>query len=372
MVDKQRIIKTLQDMLKIPSISGNENTLAEYIEEDMKSAGFKVNRDKIGNVYAELGKGKRTIMLNGHMDTVPPEGYEKDPYSGRVKEGKIYGLGASDMKAGLAVMMETMKSISSPEDGKLVLSFVVSEEATLSKGKYEKGCMYAAEKYPNVDTCIVLEPTMSDAGEPSISIGCRGRTILKARIHGKSTHSSRPETGMNPIDFVYELIKDLKKQRLEKQKFFDDWVHETMSIVQIDSGSSATNIIPSYADITVDYRTMPGRRDAVKTLSRILDEQDVEIDFGFLFSSPGYVLREGNKFVKLAKSCVKDVFGSEPAVGVARGRADAEYFHRNGTATIIFGPGINRQAHKPDEYAIVKPVVKSADAVVDITEKWLG
>src|SRR5437588_11296028 len=98
--------RTLCDLVSVRSVTGEEAALSEYIHDHLTRAGVSVRRDEEGHVTAEVGRGERLLVVNGHVDTVPPvDGWKTDPFTPRVEDGRVYGLGASDMKAGLACMM---------------------------------------------------------------------------------------------------------------------------------------------------------------------------------------------------------------------------------------------------------------------------
>src|SRR5262249_38366988 len=98
--------QTLCDLVGIRSVTGEEAKLSDYIFDRLKAARVSVERDEEGNITAEVGRGDRLLVVNGHMDTVPPvDGWKADPFLPRIADGRVYGLGASDMKAGLACMM---------------------------------------------------------------------------------------------------------------------------------------------------------------------------------------------------------------------------------------------------------------------------
>ncbi len=370
-LDEKRLVRTLQELIRIPSVTGSEGTIGKFVQNDLESSGIPTGRDEVGNVYAELGKGKKSLMLNAHLDTVPPQGYRGDPYSGKRKGSKIIGLGASDCKAGVAAMMEIARTLDDKKlKGRLVLAFTVAEEAVLEGKRLPKGSMYAAERY-STDGCIVLEPTMYD-GVPKISAGCRGRMILEVDVKGRSTHSSRPHTGKNAIDESVKLIDHLKDHDLLKGHYFGKELPETLSIVRIDSSSSATNIIPSQCHLTVDYRTLPGRTDVKSRIKSSIKHSKASAEIRIPYFSPGYFLDEDSKFVKTFQSSVEKAFGKSVGIMIALGRADSEYFYRNGTPAIIFGPGENHQCHKPEEYALVPGMVKSTASVLGFSKKFLS
>jgi succinyl-diaminopimelate desuccinylase len=370
-LNEKHLVSTLQELIRIPSITGNEAEISKFVREELESMGHETSTDEVGNVYTEIGKGKKSLMLNAHLDTVPPNDYKKDPYRGELKGNKVIGLGASDCKAGLSTMLEVARTLDPKKiNGKLVLAFTVAEEAVLVGKRLPKGSMYAAERY-TTDGCLVLEPTMYD-GVPKISAGCRGRMILNLEVKGKSTHSSRPQTGVNAIDKAVDLVHHLRDHDLLKGHYYGQELPETLSIVKINSDSPATNIIPARCSVTVDYRTLPGRTEVKNKIKKAIKHSATDTEINIPYFSPGYFLDEDSKFVKTFQDSVSKTFGKDVGIMIALGRADSEYFFRHGTPAIIFGPGENHQCHKAEEYALIPGMVKASKAVSNFTNSFLS
>jgi succinyl-diaminopimelate desuccinylase len=371
LIDQKRLVKTLQQLIQIPSVTGSEGTIAKFVQNELEAMGLQTETDEVGNVYAELGKGRKSLMLNAHLDTVPPNGYKKDPYRGEIRGNRVIGLGASDCKAGLATMMEIARTIDAKKlKGRLILAFTVAEEAVLEGKRLPKGSMYAAEKYKN-DGCLVLEPTMHK-GIPKISAGCRGRMILNLEVKGKGGHSSRPKEGINAIEKAVETVHHLMEHDLLKGYYFGKELPETLSIVKINSDSPATNIIPARCNVTVDYRTLPGRTDVKNKIKKSIKHSAADTDIKIPYFSPGYVLNEDSLFVRSFKESVDKTFRKDVDIMVALGRADSEYFFRHGTPAIIFGPGENKQCHKAEEYALIPGMVRASKAAMNFTKTFLS
>jgi acetylornithine deacetylase/succinyl-diaminopimelate desuccinylase-like protein len=372
-IEEDRLVTTLQDLIRIPSITTQEHEIASFVREEMEALGHTVYMDEeVDNVYVEIegSDNGKTLMLNSHLDTVPAMGYEGDPYAG-IKDGdKIIGLGASDCKAGVASMMEIARTIDEKKiNGKLVLAFTVAEEAVLEGTRLPKGSMYAAEKF-KADGCIILEPTLYE-GKPRISAGCRGRMILDLAVKGKSTHSSRPHTGKNAIEEAVRLVNKLKEHDLLSGNYFGKELPETLSIVKINSDSPATNIIPSLCTLTVDYRTLPGRKEVVDKITKAIGDSEVDTEVKIPYFFPGYFLGEENPFTDSFQTEVSKVFENPVETQVALGRADTEYFYRNGIPALEFGPGENHQCHKPEEYALISGMVKATQSVDNFIGSFL-
>lgn len=352
-MDKDRLVETLQKLIRIPSVSGHEDNISNFIFNNLEDFGLKPKKDIIGNVTAVYGSGKKGLMLNAHMDTVPPHSYSIDPYCGTVVKDKVYGLGASDCKAGLAGIIELTKSLHN-FDGRIVLTCTVAEESTVGL-EHGKGSIYIADRF-EADGCIVAEPTMHDA-VPWVSAGCRGRNVFEIDVHGKSTHSSRPHIGLNAVDEAIRFVKRAQKTKLRSRKYFGDKLDETLSVVKIETGNNASNVIPDLCKVILDYRTLPEHRDAIDTIEKAVEQSKIKADTKIWFTSPGYVLNAKDPVLKLLSENVRKMYKADPWIRVALGKADAEYFQRTGMSTIIFGPGINHQCHVPDEHASIPDMV---------------
>lgn len=354
------IAKTLSEVIKIPSVSGNELDLANYLKDELESFGYTPHIDKDANVYAKIGSGKKKLMINAHLDTVPPHPDFISPYSAKITGDKLAGLGASDCKAGVAAMMEIARKQTAP-DGEIIFSFSTREEVALRDDSKRGACVLARKL--KADACIVTEPTVDDSGIPWISAGCRGRTVVEMTINGKSAHSSRPKTGINAIKESLKLVNAFDSNiNLNEEVYFGKILHETFEPVRVRSPKGPTNVIPDECKYIFDYRTLPGRKDAAEVIQGIIEKTGVDVDLNVLFSSPGYVLDNDPPILAITKQKTKEIFGETPHVQVALGKADAEYFYRSGMDTILYGPGINDQCHKPNEYTSISALEKWIDA----------
>ena len=135
-VDESYLLSCLQALVRIPSLPGREAQVAEYVALELRGLGLDPFVDEYFNVVAELGSGSPRILVNAHLDTVPPgSGWSVDPYGGELREGRVYGRGASDNKAGVAAMLAVAKALKGVSlEGTLILLFTSREEG---RGKLE-------------------------------------------------------------------------------------------------------------------------------------------------------------------------------------------------------------------------------------------
>lgn len=225
--------KLLKELILIPSPSGSEKTIGEFIFNILNKTGFEtkkylVDKDRF-NIVATLGKP--SVYLSAHMDTVEP--FLK--YS--ENESQIFGRGSCDTKASIAAMITAATEAKKQKINNFGLIFTVGEESTLD------GARAMVKSGLIIPFVIVGEPTSLE-----IVNGHFGILIIKISVKGKASHSSRPEEGINAIDILLEIIKKVKTMPLNSGTL--------MSLVKINGGI-ADNIIPDDAQATLSFRISP-------------------------------------------------------------------------------------------------------------------
>lgn len=242
-IDKDALVRFAQELIRIPSPSGQEGPLAQRLAEEMRRVGFDhVFLDRIGNVVARIGTGEPPILLyNGHMDTVLPgdlSQWKRDPYAAEVKDGILHGLGAMDMKGALAAMVHSAPAVraQSPQlKGTLYVVGVVQEEPAEGMGMK----VLVEEEGIRPDFVVLGEATGLQ-----ISRGQRGRVEIRVTTHGRSSHASSPGQGRNAINAAARIIfeTELLAPRLLSDPFLGPG---SLAVTQIDSVSGSRNAIPS-------------------------------------------------------------------------------------------------------------------------------
>jgi acetylornithine deacetylase/succinyl-diaminopimelate desuccinylase len=246
------------DLIKIPSCVqtvGRENGVSAYIEKFLRTEGIDVELSEAEpgrfNVIGRIkGSGKgRSLMLCGHMDTVPP--YDMlQPYSGRIEEGTLYGRGACDMKGGVAAMLAALTGIKRSGHrlaGDLVFAGVIDEE------EMGKGVDALAERGPFVDAAVIGEPT-----DLKVAIGHKGLEWLKIDVFGKKVHGGRLELGVNAVAMASRLIERLYNEYVPKLNLRAHAVlgRPTINVGRITGGDQPSTV-PDLCTIEIDRRRVP-------------------------------------------------------------------------------------------------------------------
>ena len=269
------------------------------------------------------GDPEAPVVLAGHLDTIPAQGN----IPGRIADGFVHGLGASDMKGGIAVMIELARA---GAPGRYL--FFNREELPVSESPLP--AFFATDLLDGTELAVVLEPT-----DCILHAGCLGNIQARVTFHGESAHSARPWTGVNAI---HELIRDLDGLvRLEPLDVEIDGLtyREVVSAVRIEGGI-ASNVIPAEASVELNFRYAPGRsrEEAEQRLRWLVPHGWVEI----LSNSPSAPPSLGNPLARTLRELVPDVAPKQAWTPVAQ-------FAEQGIDAINYGPGATAYAHRADE-----------------------
>ncbi|MDH5420004.1 MAG: M20/M25/M40 family metallo-hydrolase, partial [Candidatus Bathyarchaeota archaeon] len=228
-------------MLEIYSPSGKEEEISNFLAKEMEDIGFRVRKDKIGNVIGEIGQGKPVILLCGHMDTV--EGY----IPVRVENSKLYGRGAVDAKAPLAAMIVAASTFLKEDfPGKILVVGVVDEEGS------GRGIKHFIKEGIQPDYAIFGEPS----GIGKIVFGYKGILNIKITCETPSGHSAAPWLFDNAIEKAMEIWRQIQKLHLREEKLKSRFYSTTSCLTKINGGN-ASSMIPSKCDIYVQLRIPP-------------------------------------------------------------------------------------------------------------------
>jgi succinyl-diaminopimelate desuccinylase len=315
------------ELVDIPSESRHEAAMYSYISAAVPLPQVFADGESV--VFAKRA-GKPLVLLAGHTDTVPAQGN----LPGRIEDGAVVGLGASDMKGGLGVMIELARWAAGTDLAyDLALLFFPREEL----GPTENPLPGVFERVPSIDEAalvICLEPT-----DNTVQLGCLGNLNARVVFEGKAAHSARPWLGVNAIALALEGLGGVL--RLEPRDVTIDGLlfREVLSVTQIHGGI-AQNVIPARVEATVNFRFAPDRDPAdAEARVRELVGRDVEI----LSVSPAAHVASGSPLVQ----ALREAGGFE--LQPKQAWTNVADFAARGLDAINLGPGGTRYAHAADE-----------------------
>jgi succinyl-diaminopimelate desuccinylase len=344
-----RLARRTLELVDIPSESRSEAALAEHVAAVVPRGRLGlVHREEETLVYATQRRDRPLVLLAGHLDTVPAQGN----IPGRLENGAVHGLGASDMKGGLAVMIELARWVEESGtdlDVDLALLFFPREE--LPPAESAVPAFFAAgTDAGRADLVIVLEPT-----DNTIQAGCLGVVNAELVFAGESAHSARPWMGVNAVDVaVAALAPRLPFPRLDVEIAGLTFV-EVLSATQIHGGIAA-NVIPDRVAVHLNFRYAPDRTpaDAEARLAELVgDAGELTI---FSNSAPARVAADSPLVERLR---AVGGFALEPK----QAWTPVAEFAAEGLDAINLGPGATRFAHRRDERIEVAELVRTFEAL---------
>jgi succinyl-diaminopimelate desuccinylase len=315
------------DLVNIPSESRSEAELYRYVSAAVPLPEAYSDGESV--LFAKR-EGKPLVLLAGHTDTVPAQGN----LPGRIEDGAVVGLGASDMKGGLAVMIELGRWAAETELAyDLGLLFFPREEL----GPTENPLPGVFERTAVVDEAqlvICLEPT-----DNTLQLGCLGNLNARAVFEGKSAHSARPWLGVNAIKLAFDGLRQVLESEPRDVDIDGLVFREVISVTQLNAGIAA-NVIPARAEAILNFRYAPDRTpgSAVERVRELVGS-DVEI---LANSPPAHVASQSPLVAALRAVGNFEVQPKQAWTNVAD-------FAARGLDAINLGPGGTRYAHAVDE-----------------------
>jgi succinyl-diaminopimelate desuccinylase len=343
--------QTLLWLCQIPSPIGDEAELCSRVQERLGKARLAAPVRRYENslvVALSRSTGGPHIALVGHLDVVRTE-HDQPP---RIEGDRLYGPGASDMKSGLALMLDLAEGTSLPQVD-LTLVFYAREEGPFDEN--ELGPVLDRDpELRSADVAVCLEPS-----DNRLQLGCAGSVHATARFRGKTAHSARPWQGENAIHKAAGLLARLSSLEPETG-VIDDLTWSAVTSATLAGGGRARNIIPDQFDVNLNHRFGPDRSlDDAKKHIRDLVAGEAEIDFIDL-APPALPFRHHPLVEALAESGVISVEPKQAWTDVAR-------FAALEIPAVNFGPGVNAQAHQRNEWTEI-PLLYEGQAILG---RWL-
>lgn len=353
--------KLLQKLIQIDSQCVKSNKrIVDFIISLFPRQICKITKLKKGdlnlfNLQIKF-KGKKheqPLIFSGHTDTVPLQsGWTKNPFGGQIVGRKIYGLGASDMKAGLAAMILTALSIKTQPEQDVLFLFDADEEAGCVGGK---DFVHRLKIRPRSAKIIVAEPS---AG--ALKIGQKGACELEIKFSGKAFHSSLSDYKKNrQFNAIHKAFQAFKKiESLEKElarkrmKMFNP---PSLAVCQI-AGGVAPNVIPDSCAMILSRRFLPSEdmRAEIKKMICLIKQADPKAKVKITFCGEPNLLSIKNPLLKQARKISRAVLGKEEII-VTQGWTQAGLFKKWGDC-LIWGPGTMNVAHQANEYCDLKNI----------------
>jgi len=385
---------------------GDVSEAADVVEDFLEGEGMTHQRlepvEGHANILTTIGEGWPTLILCGHIDVVPAGDLSRwtfPPYSGEVRNEKIWGRGAADMKGGVAAMLmaaAALKKFEKDLSGRVVFASVSDEEAPGPGGVP----WLLGDKKLEGDACLITEPSGYVGGGWAIVAGERGACWVRIIAYGRPSHGSMPMLGENAIlkltDFLPKLraleksavevptdakalvrsgkallSKTARKRGISVRSLASTLDHYTANVGTM-SGGTKVNIVPEKCQVDIDVRVpLGGRPEGVEELLRTMLPEDFEYQIVNRIS-PSYT-PASDSLVKILQEHGRGVLGYKPPAICMTATSDAHRFRISlGIPTVTFGPGYIDMAHAYDEFVDVSDLLKAAKVYANAAIDYLN
>lgn len=328
------VLELTRALVDVPSVSGEEDTIADLVEQRLRSRAPHLRIDRVGNevVARTMGGRQRRLMLAGHLDTVAPHPGTPSfaPDSGRVR-----GLGATDMKGGLAVMLMLAERSCHGHSYEATFVFASREEL----GSNQSGMRTLFDQFPELmaaHAAVVLEPSGG-----RIEAGCQGNLVLEMTFAGRRAHTARPWRGSNAIHQAAAALQRIAEAEVQPVLVEGLPYRQALSVVGVAGGVQG-NVVPDQCTVRVNYRHAPSiGSDAATAFVAELAPEAAEIRT--VLSSPPAPPRLDDPIL----SALQQIVASPVAPKL--GWTEVGRLAQHGIPAANFGPGDPELAHGPDE-----------------------
>jgi succinyl-diaminopimelate desuccinylase len=381
--DREKALALLKGFVRLETVNppGNEMKSAEFLAEELRSYGLEPEIWDLGSGHANVtvrlaGDGRSpALVFNGHMDVVPvgQAPWRHSPFGGEIVGGRLYGRGASDMKAGVAAMLVATGALAVKKPrlrGDLLFSAVADEESGGSGARR----LLTDGFLKNAGAVVIGEPT-----DFKVYTAEKGLVWVDIETRGKTAHGAMPHLGRNAIVDMHEVIREI--EGIEPLVGSDSHNGKTTINVGTIKGGVSPNVVPDSCTVALDIRLPAGLGP-----DPIIRQLELAVERAAT-RRPGLeatIKRRGNRtpvatpssarIVELSLDLCRELLGLDQKALPTPGYAtDASILCRDGKVPfVIMGPGHEEMAHKPDEYVEVEAYLRAIELYCTMAERFLS
>ena len=327
-------VKLAQDLIRCPSVTPHDAGALAVLEAALKPLGFQCHRLRFGdveNLYARIGTGSPNFCFAGHTDVVPPGDaklWKSDPFAAEIRDGVLYGRGASDMKSAVAAFAAAAaRHIAKGLKGSISLLITGDEEGPAINGT-KKVLEWMTQKNERIDHCLVGEPTSAARAGDTIKIGRRGSMRIELRATGSQGHTAYPQNALNPIPILATLVSQLAAEPLDSgTAHFEP---STLAFTTFDVGNAASNVSPAeaFAACNIRFNDLHTPESLARRIEqkakKIASEMGGEISMETSVSGMAFLTKPG-AFTDILSNAVARVTGTAPKFSTGGGTSDARF-----------------------------------------------
>lgn len=374
------VIDLTQKLITCPSVTPKDAGALDYLSQQLSDLGFTCHilefgegDEKIKNLFARIGTSSPHICYAGHTDVVPAgdvDAWTYGPFNPHIKDGILYGRGASDMKGSVAAFTAAASKYlgQGALDGSISLLITGDEEGPAINGTV-KVLEWMAQNGHTPDVALVGEPTNPDHLGQEIKIGRRGSLNGHLTVRGKQGHVAYQHLADNPLPRLAKIIDALASHKFDNgTEFFPP---TNLEITSIDVGNTADNVIPSngQAKFNVRFNDVWSSESLSKKITEVVKSCGFDCDLVLRSSAESFITKPGD-WSDVVRNAVKEITGKTPEFTTNGGTSDAR-FVVNYCPVVEFG-GVNATIHQVNENAKISDLQDLQKIFTRMLELYLG
>jgi succinyl-diaminopimelate desuccinylase len=355
-------LSLLCDLIRRRSITPEDAGCLDLISGRLQAAGFTCELmpfGEVSNLWARRGSGSPLLCFAGHTDVVPPgpmENWSSDPFNPEVRDGRLYGRGAADMKSGLAAMVTAALQFvaAHPRHRGSIAFLLTSDEEGRARNGTKKVIEVLSARGETIDWCVLGEPSSREQLGDTVRIGRRGSLSAMATVRGIEGHVAYPTQVDNPIRRFAPVLKELHDTVWDEgNEFFPP---TSFQVVSIKSDGGAPNVTPGElrARFNFRYSTVWTSETLKERVEKLFGAHDIDCTLDWHLSGEPFLTSEGPLTEAVARA-VYEQSGLRPELSTGGGTSDGRFISPAGAAVVELGP-VNASIHKPDENVAVADV----------------
>ncbi len=369
-------------LVRCPSVTPDEGGALTLLQGALESLGFTCQRlsfsdqesPEVENLYARIGSGAPHFCFAGHTDVVPVgdlAAWSMDPFAGEVREGRLWGRGACDMKGAIGSFVAAAARFLEDREtwtGSISLLLTGDEEGPAVNGT-QKVLEWLQGRNETIDACLVGEPTNAEVLGDTIKIGRRGSISGWLLVPGRQGHTAYPHLADNPIPRLVRMLAHLTDSELDQGNAH--FQPSTIAVTSVDVGNPANNVIPAEARAAFNIRFNDEHTGASleRWLRQGFDAIGGEYELEVRISGEAFLTPPG-EFSELLAGAIADSLGRRPKLGTAGGTSDARFI-RHQAPVAEFGL-VGQTMHQVDENTPVADIEALAQVYQAILEAYFA
>jgi succinyl-diaminopimelate desuccinylase len=397
---RSQVLDSLKDLVRIPTVNppgSHYQELCDYAMQRLRQLDCEVDLVEVPaareNDLYPFGKGharmslvgryrksraeRPGLHLSGHYDVVPAgTSWSRDPFDPTEEDGRLYGLGTSDMKGGIAAVMGVIQALHETNTtlrNGLTFSFTPDEE---TGGLAGMGYL-VRQGIIKADFGIITEPSQPHF----VRIGHRGVLWVEVVTKGRTSHASMPYRGINAFKKLVRVaqgLEDLERELEGKVTaapvMVEQEKHPTICIGSVVHGGVKTNVVPDECSMMLDRRLIPEETtreafDEIRSVVELLqrDDADLRVELKQHLGIEAASIAADSLLSQTVASCHAQIYGQQPSIAISPGFNDTHYLIRDmGIPALTYGPGTTGTAHTPDEYIVIEDLYRSTQVLTQV------